>query len=494
MKQITLFIIILAAVFIQSAFGQTDKVRLIVMADMGHDPDEEQQIIHLLMYSNEFDLEGLIAVTGQYFRSDPPNPVKILMPELFDFIIDGYDKVHSNLMKHATGWKTPQYLRSIIASGQTGNGMEDVGPGRSSEGSRLITDAVLKDDPRPLYIVANSGTNTLAQALFDYRENHTKEEVDAFVSKIRVFDNSGQDESGAWICHEFPAIFYTRARVQNRSFGGPNNKNLGPHCWKPYEYSPFGQHQWAKENIQTNHGALGEIYPDRKMKGKYHYLGGGGIIPFAGLFSPGLSDVSQTSWGGWSGRYTIEKVQNPLSGFPIVHAGEMQYLPFKAYTDGDDVVDKWVNPANGKTYEDIYTPVWRWRQAMWNDLKARMDWCVEHYENANHHPVAVLNGDSTNSILIAKANYNETITLDATGSRDPDSDNLSYHWLVYPEAGARPYKKPLTIENSSSVKTSLLIPEDAAGKTLHIILEVTDDNKIVPLIDYRRMVVIVTNY
>jgi hypothetical protein len=52
----------------------------------------------------------------------------------------------------------------------------------------------------------------------------------------------------------------------------------------------------------------------------------------------------------------------------------------------------------------------------------------------------------------------------------------------------------LEIENSSSVKTSLTIPKEAAGKALHIILEVTDDNDIVPLVDYRRLVVIVTNY
>jgi len=494
MRKVTLFLIMLAAAFIHPAFGQTDKVRLVVMADIGHDPDDEQQIVHLLMCSNEFDLEGLIAVTGRYFRPDPKDSVKTLMPELFDFIIDGYEKVYLNLQKHATGWKTPQYLRSIVVGGQEGNGMKDVGPGHSSKGSKLIIDAVLKDDARPLYILSNGGMNTLAQALFDYRTNHSKEQMDTFLSKIRVYDNSGQDESGAWICHEFPDIFYTRAKVQNRSFGGPTNNNLGPHCWKPYEYSPLGQHQWARENIQTTHGALGALYPDRKVDGKYHFMGGGGTIPWAGLIKPGLSDISHPSWGGWSGRYTAKKVLNPLSGFSIIHPDEKKYLPFEAYTDGNDVVDKWVNPADAKTYEDIYTPVWRWRQAMWNDLKARMDWCVESYEDANHHPVAVLNGDSTNNILIVKANYNETITIDASGSWDPDNDNLSYHWWVYSEAGEKPYGKRLEIENSSSVKTSLMIPKDAAAKSLHIILEVKDDNKIVPLIDYRRMVVIVTNY
>jgi hypothetical protein len=494
MIKFNLFLIILAIAIIQPAFFQPDKVRVIVMADIGHDPDDEQQIVHLLMCSNEFDLEGLIAVTGRYFRPDPKDTVKTLMPELFDFILDGYEKVYPNLLQHSSGYKSPQYLRSIVAGGQQGNGLKDVGPGRSSKGSKLIVDAVMKDDPRPLYLLSNGGMNTLAQALYDFRNESTKEELQAFISKIRVYDNSGQDESGAWICHEFPDIFYIRGKVQNRSFGGPTNNNLGPHCWKPFEYSPIGQHQWAGENIQTNHGALGELYQDRKVDGKYHFMGGGGTIPWAGLINPGLSDISHPSWGGWSGRYTAKKTLNPLSGFPIIHPDEKQYLPFKAYTDGDDVVDKWINPADGITYEDIYTPVWRWRQAIWNDLKARMDWCVEPYQSANHHPIAILNGDTTNNIIRIKANYHDTIVLDASGSYDPDADNISYKWWVYPEAGEKPYAKPLEIENSSSVKTSLMIPKGAATKSLHIILEVTDDNQIVPLIDYRRMVVIVTNY
>ena len=35
--------------------------RLIILADMGNEPDEMQQIAHLLVCSNEFELEGLLA-------------------------------------------------------------------------------------------------------------------------------------------------------------------------------------------------------------------------------------------------------------------------------------------------------------------------------------------------------------------------------------------------------------------------------------------------
>lgn len=43
---------------------QSGNPRLIVMADMGNEPDEMQQMMHLLMYGNELNIEGLISVSG----------------------------------------------------------------------------------------------------------------------------------------------------------------------------------------------------------------------------------------------------------------------------------------------------------------------------------------------------------------------------------------------------------------------------------------------
>lgn len=471
-----------------------NKNRFILMSDIGHDPDDEQQLVHILMYSNKFDIEGLIAVSGRYFRPNPKDTVKVLMPELFHYYIDGYEKVYPNLQRHEKGWKTPEYLHSIVASGQEGNGMKDVGEGRPSDGAKLIIEAALKEDKRPLFVLSNGGMNTLAQALYTFRAVHSKEEMKAFISKLRVYDNSGQDESGAWICHDFPNLFYIRATNQNKSFGGPSNTNLGPHVWKPFEYSPLGQHQWIKENVQTNHGSLGTLYPDRIVDGTYHFVGGGGTIPWLSLINPSLSDISQPSWGGWGGRYSAKKQPNPPSGFSIVEADEQPYLPYAAYADGNNIIDTWVNPDDEKEYADVYTPVWRWRKSIWNDLKARMDWCVKPFDKANHRPKAVINGDTSSQVLRAKYNYEDIVTLDATGSSDPDDDNLSYKWWIYPEAGKKPYNKPIVIENDTQVKTAFKIPKDAATKELHVILEVHDHNKISPLVDYKRMVIIVTNY
>jgi hypothetical protein len=72
---------------------------------MGNEPDEEQQMAHMIMCSNEFELEGLIAVSGIYLRPEAKDPYRrVLHPELFTKIINAYAKVYPNLKKHATGY------------------------------------------------------------------------------------------------------------------------------------------------------------------------------------------------------------------------------------------------------------------------------------------------------------------------------------------------------------------------------------------------------
>ncbi len=464
--------------------------RLIVLADMGNENDEEQQMMHLLMVANEVDLEGLLAVSGKFLNSKQKRPYKqVLHPELFQQLIDGYEKVLPNLQLHAPGWPTAEHLRSIVATGQTDYGMGDVGEGKSTPGSKLILAAAERSDPRPLHIVVNAGANTLAQALTDYRATHSPEETRKLVAKLRVFDNQAQDDAGAWICHEFPEIEYIRSMRQTRAYGGPNDKVSGPHTWKPYPFTAEGQDQWAVEHVRTNHGALGELYPQRKGA-KFWFIEGGGTIPWMRLVSPGLTDPSEPSWGGWSGRYTAKKQPGPFSNYKDVEPEEKSSMPFSTYADAGN--DTWTDPDGGQFEQDKCAAVFRWRQAMWNDFQARMDWCVKPVAEANHRPVAALDGDVTDGIVRKMAAVGDTVAFDASASTDPDKDTLNYRWWIYPEAGRKPYGRKLEINNADQARIDFVVPEDAADKELHLILEVRDGSDIVPLVDYRRVVIDVT--
>lgn len=482
-----------------TGFSQAGKPRLVVLADMGNEKDEEQQITHLMLYLNEFDLEGLVAVTGKFLRPESKDPYKqMLHPELFHSIIDAYSLVVDNLKKHAEGWPEPGYLHSIVFEGQKGYGVAATGKGMSSGGSRHLLKVLNKDDPRPLYIVVNAGSNTLAQALIDYRASHSQAEVDAVVAKIRVYENGAQDDAGAWICHQFPAIHWVRSNYQTYCYAGPggdggaNNKgdrkNLGPHTWEPYAYSSIGQHQWALEHIIGNHGPLGVKYPLRQFpKGGIGFLEGGGTIPWLCLIHQGLSDIDNPHWGGWSGRFTKEKAKNVWSKHNSVNKDEKNYTPFALYTEAPD---SWKDPRPGEAYhKSIYAPVWRWRRAFFNDVKGRMDWCKNEFDQANHPPKISINDDASEKIHIYETKKGASVVLDASASTDPDGDKLNFKWWQYPEAGT--YDGELSIPDPSNPVCEVLIPKDAKGKEIHLILEVNDDNKIVSMYDYRRIVFVV---
>ena len=84
MKKILLFSAMVFLSLLSMAQMKSDRTRLIILADMGNEPDEEQQMMHLLMCSNEFALEGLISVTGKFLQPANKDPYRqVLHPELF---------------------------------------------------------------------------------------------------------------------------------------------------------------------------------------------------------------------------------------------------------------------------------------------------------------------------------------------------------------------------------------------------------------------------
>jgi hypothetical protein len=157
--------------------------------------------VRLLVYSNEVDIEGLVATTSTWQRNHT-------QPHTLREIVSTCGKVRPNLMKHGEGWPSAEYLASLISSGQPAYGMAAVGDGKSSEGSRALIKAADRADNRPLWVNLWGGANTLAQALWDVRATRSAQALAEFVSRLRVYSISDQDDAGLWIRKEFPELFY----------------------------------------------------------------------------------------------------------------------------------------------------------------------------------------------------------------------------------------------------------------------------------------------
>ena len=467
--------------------------RLVILADMGNEPDEMQQMIHMITCSNEFEIEGLIAVTGKYLRPESHKEYRrTLHPELFHQIVDAYEIDLPNLKLHADGWPEPDDLRTKIASGQTGYGIADVGPDKQSDGSKLLMAAIQKEDARPLWIVVNAGSNTLAQALSDLRAANSVSRMRKLISRIRVFENGAQDNAGSWICSNFPSIHWIRSNYQTYAYGGPGGNdgqltvNLGPNYWGDHEYSVEGQLAWQNEHI-ANHGALGKLYPERRFggaKGKLGFIEGGGTIPWIGLVNKGLYDIDHPHWGGWGGRFSRRKVADFWSRHLDIMKDEKRDSPFYVFRE---VSDYWMDPRDMRVYSGNHVPVWRWREAMYNDQICRMDWCHSKRSEANHHPVAVVDGDTTDSIVRVNTSAGQQLTFDASASSDPEQDELNFQWWVYREAGT--FSGTVLLSGKDTSQVSFQIPTSASDSQIHLILEVKDQNPIANLFDYRRIVI-----
>ena len=417
------------------------KPRIINTTDLGADPDDEQSMVRFLVCSNEFDTEGLIVSTGCWKKNQSSTA-------MLDRLVNAYSEVYDNLKVHADGYPTPEYLKSISVMGQTGYGMGDVGTGKDSPGSELIIAAVDKDDPRPVWVGGWGGVNNVAQAIWKVRATRSAAQLERFISKLRVFDILGQDDAGAWLAKNFPDLFYIRA--------------TGVYGWQPPKNGDY-----QRNDIQS-HGPLGAVYPNTKWATE------GDTPAFMHVYPNGLNDPDQIEQGGWGGRFSFAKRKNirSMSGVTKIQKdGETQYDPYYMY---------------GNTPETAGA-IKRWSKGYNNDFAARMDWTMtSDYAKANHHPIAVVNGDRTRQVLEISASPGSTVALSAHGSSDPDDDSLVYAWSFYKDPSS--CKVSVSIENESSQSASVVVPSDAGGKTIHIILEL-HDNGSPNLYAYRRVII-----
>lgn len=453
---------------------QENRQRLFVLTDIENEPDDTQSLIRLLLYANQFDIEGIVATTSVHMKD-------AIYPNAIRAVIKRYGQVRTNLLKHESGYPTTDQLLSRVAPSVPLYGMAGVGDGKDSKGSEMLVRAIKSNDPRPLWVTAWGGTNTLAQALLRLRATTQAGQLESLLARLRVYTISDQDDSGTWIRKNFPSVMYIV------SPGGYGNA-----AWLGMSQVVEGidntaiSNRWLATNIQQGQGPYGAAYPDVAWAME------GDTPSFLGLIPNGLNAPEHPDWGGWGGRYVLRTpalVEMDPKGFNGGVAVEAETRPI--WTNASDTFapaapmeyDRFSYFANPRpaTVTGPKVTIWRWRTDVQNDFAARMRWTTQSYGNANHPPRPVL---AHADHLTVRAG--SPIRLDATGTTDPDGDSLSYQWFQYGEAGS--LKSPLQFGADNQVRVTVMAPDVEQPETVHIVLRVTD--KGTPALSrYKRVIV-----
>ena len=339
------------------------KNRVLVISDIANEPDDQMSMVRFLVYSNEFDIEGLVAATSIWMR----NRVR---PDAIQKVIDAYDQVRPNLLQHSPDYPATQLLRDAVTTGQPAYGMAAVGSDKMSPGAQKIIQAVdigvERKDPRPLWITVWGGANTLAQALLHVRQTRSSADTEVFVSHLRVYTISDQDDAGPWIRREFPSLFYIAMPST------PDGDEYYRATWTGISGDLFYRNSdgadfttfttpWVDANMRAK-GPMGRLYI---LPCCIHE---GDTPSFLGLINNGLDSFMSPTYGGWSGRYVWRQPHGESR--PFWTQGGDSY-------PGKDSSRDTVIGIDGKPHTSDQATIWRWRTAFQHDFSARMDWTVK---------------------------------------------------------------------------------------------------------------------
>ncbi|HET9486426.1 MAG TPA: DUF1593 domain-containing protein [Chryseosolibacter sp.] len=430
--------------------------RLIVLTDISSlsqkegEPDDGQSLIRLMLYSNDLDIEGLIATSnlrhGQRTR-----------PELIRTVVNAYDQVQSNLLLHDKQYPPAKELLSVIKAGQPIAGprvpvAESIGKGKDTEGSDWIIEVVDRDDARPVWISIWGGSADLAQALWKVRATRKHEDLEKFISKLRVHAVYDQDLTGPWIKSEFPDLFYIFRHHGIRGMYRGGDTTLVSSAW-------------VENNIRSNHGSLGNLYVNYRggdiwggQLGRVFGIKEGDTPSCLFLLENGLNDPGHPEWGNWAGRFQKESAERNL------------------WVEAVDSVDNSESDPDPRM-----AAVYRWRPDWQADFAARLDWCVRDYAEANHAPKFEVNKNTSLNVRAGRK-----VELIAPEALDPDNDKILYNWSYYPEEGT--YRGSYPVLKGRGKRASFRTPAVSGPQTIHILLKATDRG-IPALSAYRRFIV-----
>ena len=253
--------------------------RVLISTDIGGtDPDDFQSMVHLLVYADCFDIEGLV--------SSPYGPGR---KEHILQVIDCYATDYTHLKTYSDRYPTPKALRAITKQGETERAPY-AGVRGATEGSQWLIQCARRDDPRPLHVLIWGGIEDLAQALHDAPD---------ILPKLRVYWIGGPNKKWCpnafqYLATHHPNLWIIEANATYRGWFVGGNQS-----------SPWGNKEFVAQHI-AGKGALGDFFVGKKDDIKM------GDTPSVGWLLKGRPD--DPAQPGWGGRF-VRAWERPYSRF-----------------------------------------------------------------------------------------------------------------------------------------------------------------------------------
>ena len=247
--------------------------RVIVSTDIGGtDFDDFQSMVHLFVYADCFDIEGIIS-------SPPGGGRKQRVLEA----IDAYERDYAKLRTHSPRYPSPDALRAVSKQGATEPAALS-GVGKRTEGSQWIVTRARRDDARPLWVLVWGGLEDLAQALHDAPDIRPRLRVYFIGGPNKKWSTTAYD----YLAREHPDLWIIENNSTYRGWflGGDQSGDLGNHAFL--------------EKHVAGRGALGEYFAAHSSAGSARPAMKMGDTPsLVYLLGTTLEDPAKNeSWGG----------------------------------------------------------------------------------------------------------------------------------------------------------------------------------------------------
>jgi hypothetical protein len=365
---------------------KVDRPRVLILTDIGQDPDDTQSLIRTLLYANDLSIEGIVAT----YR--PSRPVA---SDIVRSVITAYDKDLPKLLLHDIRYPKANALLARVKDGLASN--DPIGAGFDTAGSDHII-ASVDASSQPLWVLVWGGSRELAQAIYKVRNTRSASSFVSFQNKLRVYSIDWSQYSAApgnYLADNAKDMFW----IVSDGYEGTRTATFrGMYLLGD---TSMQRSSWINDNIK-NKGNLGALYP---LNTTEDGMKEGDTPTLLHLLPTGLGIPTQPSRGGWGGRYANEPEYAAIS--TNIYTSRYQ----KDELGG--IVDRRASVA-------------RWRPAYQSDFAARANWLVSAYADANHPPEARIDGGTTRTLRSG-----DLVSLDASSSDDPDGHDLTYRWWIY---------------------------------------------------------------